>query len=1796
LTPAVDQPAPTSIARLEHAHELRNELDSSWAARPLQLILDHGKPALLIEDHGGELLARLVGKPWELEPFLRVAIGITSALGRLHQCVFVHKDIKSANIFVNIPTGEAWLSGFGLASRLPRERQSPEPPEFIAGTLAYMAPEQTGRMNRSIDSRSDLYSLGVTFYEMLTGELPFTASEPMGWIHSHVARQPVPPGERRKEIPAAVSTIVLKLLAKNAEDRYQTAAGVEADLRKCFQEWQSKGCIDSFPMGTHDVPDGLLIPEKLYGRKHEVDTLLAAFDRVVTSGAPELVLVSGYSGIGKSSVVNELHKVLVPPRGLFASGKFDQYRRDIPYSTLVQAFQSLVRSLLGKSDTELASWRGAFLEALDPNTRLLTDLIPELKLIIADPPPVQELEPQQAQRRFQFVVRRFIGVFARPEHPLALFLDDLQWLDVATLDLLEDLLTRSDLRHLMLIGAYRDNEVDAAHPLMRKLDAIRQAGARVQEIRLAPLARDDLGQFIADALRGHPAHIAPLAQLVDEKTAGNPFFVIQFLYSLAEEGLLRFDHKGACWSWNLDRIHAKNYTDNVVDLMLGKVTRLPVETQQALQQLACLGNVARTAMLSKVLEAPEDQVHPALWPAVRLELVERLEGSYKFIHDRVQEAAYSLIPEALRAEVHLRIGRLLVTETPADKREEAIFEIVNQLNRGAALITQQEEREQLAEFNLIAGKRAKASAAYASALNYLIAGKALLGEDCWERRREPIFALELNRAECEFLTGEMVVAAERLTMLSGRAADTVELATVACLHIEVYTTLDQAERAVAVCLDYLRRLGVEWSPHPTDEEVRSEYERIWSQLDGRAIEELVDLPLMSDLGCLATLEVLIRIVAAATYTDAHLPTLVFCRAVNLSLEHGNCDASCHAYVELAGVLGSQFGDYQTGFRFAQLGLELTERRGLRRFQARTCLEYGFLVVWTRHVRAGRDLLRRGFDLASQIGDLTHAAYCCIELNSNFLAAGDPLTESQNEAERGLAFTHKARYGHSVDIVSTQLGLIRTLRGLTPAFGVFDDEQFNELSIERRFASNSNLAFAECWYWIRKLQARFFAGDHVSAIEAASRAQRLLWTSASQFEAAEYHFYAALSRAAACDSAPAGERQRHLDAIAAHHGQLQVWAENCPENFENRAALVAAEVARLEGRELDAMRLYEQAIRSSQANGFVHNEALANETAYRFYAARGLEKIARVYLQDARYCYLRWGADGKVRQLEEMYPHLRTEGPAPGPTNTIATSIEHLDLATVLKVSHAVSGEIVLEKLIETLLRTAIEHSGAERGLLILPEGVELRVQAEATIQGTSLTIGLADASVSSAELAGAVVQYATRTLESVILEDASARGSFSNDEYIRRSHARSILCLPLVRQGRLIALLYLENKLAANAFTPARLAVLNVLASAAAISLENSRLYRDVQEREATIRRLVDANIIGIFICKLEGRIIEANDAFLRMVGYDRHDLISGLRWTDMTTPESLDRDTQQWVPQLKETGFLDPFEKEYFRKDGSRVPVLLGVATFDEARTQCVGFVLDLTERKCAEEDRERLHQLQADLARINRITTMGELTASLAHEIKQPIAAAITNANTCLRWLFREAPDIEEAREAAKRTVKAATRAAETISRVSSLFQKDAPQRELVDVNEMIDEIVMLLRNEAVEHAVSIITELASDLPRLAADRVQLQQVFMNLMINGIEAMKTVEHTRQLTLRSQRDGSDQVRISVSDTGVGLPPEGDQIFNAFFTTKPEGTGMGLAISRSIIESHGGRLLATPNSGCGAIFHLTLPITLEAQA
>jgi PAS domain S-box-containing protein len=912
-------------------------------------------------------------------------------------------------------------------------------------------------------------------------------------------------------------------------------------------------------------------------------------------------------------------------------------------------------------------------------------------------------------------------------------------------------------------------------------------------------------------------------------------------------------------------------------------------------------------------------------------------------------------------------------------------------------------------------------------------------------------------------------------------------------------------------------------------------------------------------------------------------------ATNLSLEHGNSEGSPLNYAATAMIAGPRFGQYVEGYRFGKLACDLLERRGLTHFGARTYVVFAVVVPWTRPLREGIDPSRRAFQMAKDHGDPTFAALAARGLSTILLALGHPLDQFEREAQDALEFVQ--RYGFFLDRLSAPIALARTLRGRTTTFGSLDDGGFTERSFEERITHQPSRSHLECFYWIRKLQARFFAGDYASAFEAAEKVEAWYATSPAlslfPLEKAECHFYAGLCRAARCEPVGPDVYAKHREALGAHARELRAWAANCPQNFEDRAALVDAEIARIEGRPLDAMDLYERAVRSARANGFVHNEALAYELAARFYAARGFDEVAHLYLGNARRGYLRWGADGKVRQLDQLHPRLRQDERSSGPTGTIEAPVEQLDLATVIKVSQAVSSEMVLEKLIDKLMRSAIEQAGAERGLLITPRSEELHIDAEATTRGEDVIVQLREGAHNPAMLPEALVRYAMRMQETVILDDASSQTPFTPDPYIVQRRARSILCLPLINQGKLIGVLYLENNLAPRVFTPERVTVLKVLASQAAISLENTRLYLDLADREGKIRRLVDANIIGIFVAYLEGRIFEANDAFLRIVGYDREDLVSGrVRRPGLTPPEWREHD-ERALAELRSTGIFQPFEKEYFRKDGTRVPVLVGGALFKESGNEAVAFVLDLTQRKRAE---EALRELESDFAHMNRVSMMGELAASLSHEITQPMASARNNARAAQNFLDMQPPNLSETREALACVVGDVDRAGDIIDRIREHMKKAPPRKERFDLNAAINEVIVLARSVISRNGVSVETRLADGLSPVQGDRVQLQQVVLNLILNAVEAMGSVEAgARELLVSTEQDHTG-VRVAVRDSGPGIDPAHlERVFEAFYTTKSSGVGMGLSICRSIIDAHGGRLWAEANVPRGAVFQFTLP-------
>lgn len=1828
------------LDRLRHEFELKGILQGLPAVEPLALSTLDGSPALELADVAGPPLDQLVGTPFPIDDFLSLAINLAAAVAAIHERGLIHKDLKPSNVFFDRQTKQVNIAEFGIASRFAREPMAARPTRLIEGSLPYVSPEQTGRMNRAVDSRSDLYSLGVIFYQLLTGKLPFDAVDAVGWVHSHVARIPTPPIEMRPALPAMLSDIVLKLLAKVPDERYQSAAGLRFDLERCVEQWGATGRIPSFTLGGHDASDRFLIPQKLYGREAECAALQAAFDRVMASARPDFLLVSGYSGVGKSSVVHELRRAIAGRHGSFLSGKFEEYQRDIPYFTFSQAFRELILDILTESTAKIARWRQRIEAALGPNGRLVIDLIPEVAFIIGPQPPVPELGLTEAENRLHLVLRQFFGVFTDRDHPLTVFLDDLQWADATSLKLLADLVKGDDCRHLLLVGAYRDNEVSASHPLRHTLEELRKSGAAIHDIVIGPLSEGDMKLLVADTVHCSPSEAAPLAHLVRHKTAGNPFFAIQFLTELYRQGLITFDRAADRWSWDIDLIRAQHHTDNVVDLMVGKLRELPCETQDALELAACLGTGVDAPTMTIVLGRDPER---ALGPALEEELMLRIDKAYRFPHDRVQEAAYALIPQGDRAKMHLKIGRLLWSRTASAELGPKSFEIVNQLNRGAPLIETSEERERVAELNFAAGKRAKDSAAHASALKYLVAGAALLPEDAWERRYDLAFGLEFHRAECEFAGGDLAAAERRLSALFGRAKSSVDLAAVTCAQVALYAS-DRSDRAIEVSLDYLWGVGLDWSAHPTDAEVVEEFDRLWQRLAGRSIESLVDLPPVSEPALRATMDVLTWASSPAVFTDANLHCLVIARLASLSLAHGNSDGSCVAYVRLGMVMGPRFGDYRVGFELGKLGLDLVERRGLLRFKALVYLDFGALInPWTKQVSTGVGLVRSAFDAAREVGNLTYASYSLNCLITLLLAKGESLGDVQRETESALRFARQAKFDLVIDHLTAQLRLVRLLRGLLPDFGSFDEAEFHEARFERHLEESPHLSIAICWYWIRKLQGRFYAGDYAGALQAAARAEPLLWTSPSFFETAEYHFFRALALAAHCDNASAEDRACQLETIRAHHELLETWACASPENFGHRAALVAAEVARIEKRDLDADRLYADSIRKARDQGFVHHEALAYETAARFYFERRLGS-AEEHLRDAIDRYFSWGALGKVRQLERLHPELSRQKPMP-PAATLVIPSDQLDLLSVIKASQVISSVIVRDDLLRTLLRVVLEQSGARRAHLVLSREGELEFAAEATSDGAERSSDQGDRQTgeTSSRVPLSILHYAARTEERVLFDDAAVNaGRFASDEYLARARPRSILCLPIRRQAHVVALLYLENDLVPGVFTPDRLQALELIAAQAAISLENALLlereHRGRVEAEAAGRRaliLGEATALmsstfdyeGVFgaltrLCVRsladwaiidlveDGRAVRlaaahrdpANEPLMRELT-ERYPLRLGA-----STPSNgvLQSAMPRYLPDLTDEQrraiCTDERHSEIIRMLGTRsviiVPLVAREVPLGTLRLASgsphhftsadIDLAVEIGRRAALAIDNARL------LRETQRAVRLRDDFLSVAsHELRTPMTSLSLRIDLLLRAVAAGRPISNEALEWALARISRSSNRLERL--IEELLDVTRIEQGKMTLSRGQVDLATLVRGVA-EHFELDLTSarctlsLESDAEVTGHwDARRLEQVVSNLLANAIKF--GAGHPIEVGIR---DAGGMAELTVGDHGIGIDPARlphvfDRFERAVSNLHYGGLGLGLYVARSIVEAHGGTIRVASQPGMGSEFTVTLP-------
>jgi predicted ATPase len=1198
--------------------------------------------------------------PMDLRQFLRMAIRITSALSQLHARDLIHRNIRPQNLRFHAPSGHVKLIGpSGAYTTSDPQREA----EQAAQALPYMSPEQTEDMKRPTDHRSDLYSLGIVLYELASGKLPFHAEDPMGWVQCHLTIEPPPLTAVVPEFPQAVSDILSKLLEKTVEERYQSARGLLIDLETCLVELKAKGRIEPFPLGARDVWHGLRISAKLYGRETEVASLFTSFERVVGSGKPEIALVSGYSGIGKTSVVLALHKPIVRERGFFLSGKFDQHKRNIPYVTIAQAFREIIRQILTERTSQIELWRRRIVEALGANAQLIIDIIPQAEELIGKQPPVAELPVQDARNRFNTVFRSFLGVFAKREHPLVLFLDDLQYADFASLALLSDVITHPETKHLLVLGAYRDNEVSPSHPAIMTLEEIKKNGVEPSSVVLRPLEVEHLTNLVSDTFRFETDQARPLAALLHKKTGGNPFFANQFLAELHHENLVRFDVDNSTWQWDIGEIEAKEFTDDVVELMASKLRRLPGETQAALQLAACIGNEFDVEMLQVTHDKTPEETYEDLNPAVRGEFMLRRGNFYKFMHDRVHQAAYSLIPKEQVDWVHLRIGRLLLERTPERERDERVFDIVNQFNIGKVYVTEVEEQRSIATLNLAAGMKARASVAFRSAAIYLSAGISFLPEAAWETDYKLALDLHLALAECELLNGEFADSNALCDTILQRATSNADKSAAYSLKIASATTQGDNAKAIELGKEALKLFDIELIEKPSDDVVAAEIRRVLSRLN-RPIESLLDLPLLTDPDTIAAMKTLLAVCLSLFFTDRNGFELLICRMVDISITKGNTDTSAPAYVMLGDALTTRFSEYNDSFRFGKLAYDLVEKHGYVAHKAHVCNVFAsFLTIWTHHIRMNLEYSKIGWQAGIETGNNQYGCFNAVQTIFAMLLRGDPLKDVQRANNAVRDYIEGIKFAIITDVCTSVDRFVRAMQGLTKSFSTFEDDSFDQQRFETRL--EGTIPVIHFWYLMLKLTAQYLSGDYEDGMAAANKANGIIWSAKQMAAYPEYCFFTAMTAAALIKPTslpdPHNKRLEEYGAqlaasvkplpsnheikqqeeyralLSSNVEQLRKWSESCPENYLNKYSLAAAELARLEERFADAARLFEEAVRASKAHGFVQIEGLSNEVAARFHLGRGDVEKAHAHLREARDCYERWGAHGKVKHLEARYP-------------------------------------------------------------------------------------------------------------------------------------------------------------------------------------------------------------------------------------------------------------------------------------------------------------------------------------------------------------------------------------------------------------------------------------------------------------------------------------------------------------------------------------------------------------------------------
>lgn len=1777
-----EYPTLEAITRLKHEYQIRQNLDSEQIVKSISIETFDHRLGIVLEDFGGESLAKLLERE-TLSPLanLNIAIPIVKALQYLHFQHIIHKDIKPSNIIINSQTKQVKLTDFGIATKLNKENPQFNNPNSVEGTLAYMSPEQTGRMNRTLDYRTDFYSLGITLYEMLTGKLPFPSNDPLEIVYSHIAVQPIYPHQINSEIPVAISEIVMKLLTKNAEDRYQSAAGLLADLEISLHQLETTGKIADFIPGRLDILSQLLIPQKLYGRENQVNQLLAAFERVgaglannllekpttlepklPSSGTSELMLVSGYSGIGKSAVVNEVSKPITRSKGYFISGKFDQLKRNIPYASLIQAFNSLLQQLLTESAVSLEIWRTKILTALGTDGQVIADVIPKVELIIGKQPEVPEVSPTEAQNRFNRLFKEFLRVFAQKEHPLVIFLDDLQWADSATLKLMQLLITDPEQQYLLLIGAYRDNEVSPTHPLIQTVEEIEKTGTIVNNIVLQPLDLANVTELVTETLNTCTEKVTNLAELIWNKTGGNPFFLTQLLQALYQDSLLKFEFNHITnqvsqsgWYWSIDEIQAIGITDkSVVELVASRIEKLPAPTQEALKLAACVGDKFALDVLSLVSEKSANTTATELYLALQAGLIlplsdayriplvfDRAESinikldtsrvSYKFLHDRVQQAAYSLIPEDQKQSTHLKIGQLLLQNTPPDKLEENIFDIVNQLNVGIDTISQQSEKTQLAELNLTAGRKAKAAAAYEAAVKYLRVAMELLPADCWHSQYDLTLAIYESTAESEYLNINYEYSKNMVDIVIKKSKSLLDKVNVYELQIQSYNAQNRPLEALNTGLEVLKLLGISFPQNPQALNIVAGLINTKLSLGLKRMEDLANLPEMTDPDKQAAIRILSGIISSAIQAKPLLVPLLTFRMVNLCIKYGNSPYASIAYVYY-GVILCRVGDISLAYQFGQLAIRLLGKFPSRSIKSRVYAVFGtFIQQWKTDLKSGLGDIKEGFQTGMETGELEYAAYSLNIYCTYKLSMGERLDLVEQETGKYVKLMQQSQLEMAVQYISVERQTALNLCGKTVEPCNLVGDSFNEFKT-LQILIDAKSFMVVCLVYNAKTMLNFFFRNYAQAWENSRLFEKYAEAASGLYVVSVNNFYFSLSLLALYPASGKGEQKQYLKKVLHNQKKMKKWAVHAPMNYQHKYDLVAAEKARVLGQNTQAMELYDRAIDGAAKNGYIQEEALAYELAGEFYQALGKEVFFQAYLTKAYYGYINWGATAKVKNLESTHPFLAAQ------TRTIQTQTldltrtttgnttsgslgDFLDLATFIKSAEALNGEIVLEKLLTKLIKIILENAAAQKVVLLLLKKDILCIEATGSFAEDKVTLLPSIPVENRQDVPLSVINYVHRSQKHLVLDNATVAEHFNVDTYIQKYQPKSILCLPMIYQSQQRGIIYLENALTVGAFTAERVEVFKVLISQVAIAVENAGLYAREKEKSQ----------------QLEKSFNELQQAQLQLIQSEKMSALGNL---------------------------------------------IAGVA---HEINNPLGFIAGNVDA-AAEASLDLIDCLQLYQ---EKFPNPGDELENKALEID-------------LEYLMEDLPKMLLSMKSGTERIRNISTSLRTFSRADSANKVSANIHEGIDTTLMI--LQYRLKATDTRPAIKIIKEYG-DIPPVKCYFGQLNQVFMNLLANAIECfdesnqgctyaeIEALPNTIAIITQVSED-SHSVVIKIKDNGQGMSSEvKSKIFDHLFTTKGvgKGTGLGLSISRQIVEeTHGGKLSCESVLGEGSEFAIALQL------